>query len=157
MNSGDTLLQVLMALADCDSRASTASAIAKRASAAEGCDKCSTEYVETVLAVLDKLPYVEVLRKPSGRLAGLAFKPGTEGACSLYYVRVSPGYTQFFHGTKLAARVDDREDFKRVSAAQADMEAVAAQNHWPVLNFLRGNLLESVHPFVKEALAAAAS
>ncbi len=83
MSSGDTLLQVLQGLVACDSRASTASAIAKRASNAEGCGKCSVEYVEDVIAVLDRLPYVEVLRKPSGRLAGLSFKHGTEGACSL--------------------------------------------------------------------------
>ncbi len=156
MSSGDTLLQVLQGLVACDSRASTASAIAKRASNAEGCGKCSVEYVEDVIAVLDRLPYVEVLRKPSGRLAGLSFKHGTEGACSLYYVRVSPGYTQYFHGNKLAARVEDREDFKRNRAAQAEMEAVAAQNHWPVLDFLRRDFLERVRPFVQEALAASA-
>jgi hypothetical protein len=157
MNSSDTLLQVLSGLVACGSRASTASAIAKRISTTEGGGKCSTQYVEEVIAVLDKLPYVEVLRKPSGRLAGLEFKPKTEGTCSIYYVRVSPGYTQYFHGSKLAARVEDREDFKRNLAAQAELEAVAAQNHWPVLNFLRRDFLEKVHPFVKEALAAAAN
>lgn len=155
MDNSDILYQALLGLAACESRASTASAIAKRVSTAGGCGKCSTEYVERVVAVLDKLPYVEVLRTPSGRLAGLKFKAGTEGACSLYYVRVSPGYTQFFHGSKLVARVDDRDDFNRVRVAQAEMEAFAAQHHLPVLDFLSRDLLVRVYPFVKEALAAA--
>lgn len=157
MNNGDTLRQVLLGIADCGSRASTASAIAKRASTAEGCGKCSTEYVEKVVAILDTLPYVEVLRKPSGRLAGLIFKAGTEGACSVYYVRVSPGYTQYFYGSKLAARVDDREGIQRARDAQAELEAVAAQRHWPVLDFLQRDFLERVHPFIQKALAAAAN
>ena len=152
--SPESLKQILCQFVDCSRLASTPSAMAKRVSAEPPYEKCTAEDVERVLVVLEKLPYVQVLRKPSGRIAGLQFVPGTEGACSLFYVRRSPGETLYYHGSRLAARVPDKDDFSRNKAAEVALRSFAQEHRLPVLDFLRRNFLESIQPFVSDALVA---
>lgn len=155
-----SVTKVIHAISGCQERAMAAAGIARKSEVPGLTAKDATRVIE----VLEGLPYVEVVRSPSGRIAGLRFKPHQAGSCSIWYIRRSPGETRYCNELRCIAVLSDDDDphvLERHRAARAELEHIAKANGWPLLDNLKRDYFAQIAPVVLQrlqgALAAEAS
>lgn len=109
------------------------------------------EAVTEVVAVLDELPYVDVLRTDAGYLKGLSIQYREKGCCSIYHTDTEPGEYQTYVDGTMTGSVSEY-DGHRFSQLRDEVTKQAAARGMPLFNNVSQNHVTVLAPFVLEAL-----
>lgn len=134
---------VLEVMVYCD-RPTTVNAIAKKL-AIRG---LGAAQVQHLVDVLEALPYAEVARSASGRLAGLSFVREAVGACGVTFIRRSPGTVVYHREGKVVAQVHE-SDLAAQKARLAELAQYASEHGLPLLAERGTDHASAVAPFVQ--------